>query len=161
MIDQPADPRKPSIIKATTDDVPTIKSMTDAAYTKYIERIGKPPAPMTANYYEVINTHDVYLLQNSSGHTAGAIVLKHDSGPRITMIDNLVVDPSAQGRGYGRFLIEYAEDVARSRGCDTLELYTNVKMVENLRLYVKMGFDEVGRKVEDGFERVYFRRILK
>lgn len=162
MTDQPADPPNPtSIVKATINDVPSIKSMIDAAYTKYIERMGKTPAPMLANYYEIINTHDVYLLKDTQKHTAGALAFKQDASSNIAKIDNIVVDPSAQGRGFGRILMQYVEDVARSRGCVALELYTNVKMVENLRMYVKMGFEEIGRKVEDGFERVYFRKMLE
>jgi hypothetical protein len=34
-------------------------------------------------------------------------------------------------------------------------------MFENLGLYLKMGFVETGRREEDGFERVYFRKELE
>lgn len=149
-----------AISRATTEDIPTIKSIVDAAYSKYIERIGKPPAPMTADYYQVINTHDVFVLQDPEKRIVGCIVLCLDSESDSIRIDNLVVDPLTQGRGYGRVLMNYAEDIARLQRCSALTLYTNVKMDENFRLYVKMGSAETGSKIEDGFERVYFRRPL-
>lgn len=50
----------------------------------------------------------------------------------------------------------FAESIAAEKEVKKLELYTNVKMVENLALYKKLGYTEVGRWEEDGFERVFF-----
>jgi GNAT superfamily N-acetyltransferase len=75
-------------------------------------------------------------------------------------VNNLVVDPDAQGKGYGRVLMNCAEDWARAKACTEMALFTNVKMFENLGLYAKMGYDEVERRTEDGFDRVYFRKKL-
>ncbi|KAF9763602.1 hypothetical protein IL306_003052 [Fusarium sp. DS 682] len=148
-----------TITRAETSDILSIQSMVNAAYEEYIPRIGKPPAPMTADYESLLSTHDIFILRTAQA-TVGALVLQHKDGADAAKVDNLVVDPSAQGRGYGKVLMRYAEDFARSRGCYALELYTNVKMVENLGLYLKMGFVETGRREEDGFERVYFRKEL-
>lgn len=134
--------------------------MVDAAYSKYIDRIGKPPAPMLSDYDELIQTHEVFLLQDEELEVVGSIVLNVDRGTNAVKIDNLVVGPSAQGRGFGRVLIDCAEDVARAEGCTALTLYTNVKMYENLGMYVKMGFLETERRTEDGFQRVYFHKSL-
>ncbi|KAJ6109645.1 hypothetical protein N7486_001880 [Penicillium sp. IBT 16267x] len=149
-----------TIQRASPQHIPFIKSMVDAAYSKYIERIGKPPAPMSANYYEVMETHDMFVLQDEAKEIVGSIVLRVDQNTHSVEINNLVVGPAAQGRGYGRVLMDCAKDVARSEGCSALTLYTNVKMYENLGMYVKLGFVETGRKTEDGFERVYFRKDL-
>lgn len=35
-----------------------------------------------------------------------------------------------------------------------LHLYTNEKMTENLSIYPKLGYVEVGRRTENGFNRV-------
>ena len=148
------------ISRATRENVSAIKSMIDAAFSKYIERIGKPPAPMSTDYYAVVQTQHVYILQDKGKNTVGAIVLDLDSASHSVEINNLVVDPKAQGHGYGRVLMNYAEDYALSEGCSSLTLYTNVKMYENLELYAKLGFVETGRGTEDGFERVYFRKDL-
>ncbi|KAJ4206932.1 hypothetical protein NW759_014122 [Fusarium solani] len=147
--------------RATSQDVPAIKAIVDAAYTKYIERIGKPPAPMTTDYEEVLQSHDAFVLRRKEDNViVGSIVLGHQQGSDAVKINNLVVDVTAQGRGYGGVLMRYAADFAKSRGCSALELFTNVKMWENLGLYAKMGFVETERKTDEGYERVYFRKDL-
>ncbi|KAF5674089.1 acetyltransferase GNAT family [Fusarium circinatum] len=123
------------LTRARASDTPSIQSMVNAAYEKYIPRIGKPPAPMTADYASLLTTHDIFILRTTQ-FPVGALVLHHESDSDAIKIENLVVDPSAQGRGYG-------------------------KMFENLGLYLKMGFVETGRREEDGFERVYFRKGLE
>lgn len=75
-------------------------------------------------------------------------------------INNLAVSPMAQGKGYGKLLMKFAEDVAKEKRVKKLELYTNVKMVENLVLYKRLGYEEIGRWSEDGFERVFFVKEL-
>jgi len=135
--------------------------MVTAAYTKYIDRIGKPPAPMLADYAQLLLTHDVFVLvADQAGAVVGSIVLNASEGQDSVQINNLVVDPAAQGRGYGKALMRCAEDFARASSRTALELFTNVKMHENFALYAKMGFDEVDRRTEDGYERVFFRKGL-
>ena len=75
-------------------------------------------------------------------------------------LENVAVDPGHQGRGHGRALIAFAERQARELGLSEVTLYTNEAMVENLRLYPRLGFVETGRRVEDGYRRVFFRKSL-
>ncbi|KAF5594294.1 acetyltransferase [Fusarium pseudocircinatum] len=149
-----------TLTRAQASDIPSIQFMVNAAYEKYTPRIGKPPAPMSADYTSLLTTHDIFILRATQS-PVGALVLQYEPGSSAIKIENLVVNPSAQGRGYGKVLMRYAEDFARSRRRNALELYTNVKMFENLGLYLKMGFVETGRREEDGFERVYFRKELE
>ncbi|KAJ5682178.1 hypothetical protein N7462_005343 [Penicillium macrosclerotiorum] len=148
-----------TITRATPEDVKAIKTMVDAAYAKYIDRIGKPPAPMTEDYQEVIQSREVFVLREKI-KTVGSIVLMYDADSSSAKIDNLVVDPMSQGRGYARVLMEYAEEIANSENLSALTLYTNVKMYENLEIYRRMGFEEIGRREEDGYDRIYFRKNL-
>lgn len=57
-------------------------------------------------------------------------------------------------------LIGFCETVARLRGLTAVRLYTNEKMIENLSIYPKLGYIETGRRVENGFNRVYFEKPL-
>ena len=143
--------------RAKAEDVPVIKPMVDAAYSKYIERLGKLPAAMNSDYDKLLETQNVYVLRIRS-RVVGSILLSRD-GDAIK-INNLVVDPSAQGRGYGRVLMDYAEQTARAQGLAAVTLFTNEKMHENIALYTKIGFTETGRRAEDGFNRVFFRKNL-
>ncbi|KAL4930749.1 GNAT family N-acetyltransferase [Aspergillus undulatus] len=162
------------ITRALPKHTTALKSLTTAAFTKYIERLGRPPAPMLVDYEKLLSTPDVFVYvlldvdfsaPNSNSNLKiqdvsilGSITLY----PLQTslQINNLVVDPNAQGRGYGRLLIEFAEAKARELGREAATLATNVKMVENIAVYTKLGYAEVGRGVEDGYERVFFRKEL-
>ncbi|KAI1388800.1 acyl-CoA N-acyltransferase [Hypoxylon trugodes] len=147
--------------RASVEDVPAIKKIIDAAYTKYIPRIGKPPAPMLADYQSLLATSDIFILRTADTNIPiGSVILRQDPLTNSLKINNLVVDPMAQGRGYGRILTEYCEKAARAQGRTALTLFTNIKMYENLGLYAKLGFVEAERKIEDGYERVYFRKDL-
>lgn len=79
---------------------------------------------------------------------------------RSLLLDDIVVSPDHQGKGYGRKLMQFAEDMAREKGCARVRLYTNVKMWENMELYRKWGFREVERRVEEGFERVFYEKSV-
>jgi ribosomal protein S18 acetylase RimI-like enzyme len=140
---------------AKAEDVPAIKPMVDAAYSKYIERLGKLPAAMTADYNKLVETQSLYVLR-VSGNVVGSILLSRDDDS--IKVNNLVVDPSSQGRGYSRVLMDHAEDMARAQDLAAVTLFTNEKMHENITLYRKIGFTETGRKTEDGFNRVFFRK---
>lgn len=145
------------IERAKASDVPCIKSIVEAAYSKYIERMGKLPAPMTADYNKLFEAYDVYVLK-INGEVIGSIILSTETDS--IAINNLVLDPSAQGRGYGRVLMNLAEDVALEQDLTAITLYTNEKMYENIALYKKLGFSETGRRREAGFHRVFFRKSL-
>ncbi|KAH7242088.1 acyl-CoA N-acyltransferase [Fusarium tricinctum] len=150
-----------SLSRAKAEDVPAIENIVKKAYTMYIERIGKPPAPMTADYTELLVSHDVFVLTlTSTNDIVGSIVLREDHSSNSIKINNLVVDTAAQGRGFGGSLMRYAEAFAKLRSRPALTLFTNAMMYENLALYPKMGFKEIERKSEDGYQRVYFRKEL-
>jgi len=156
-MDDPAPNRAESLLVETAkaEDVAAIRAMVDAAYSKYTERLGKLPAAMTADYDKLVEAHGLYVLR-VGGDVVGTVLLTKE-GDSIK-VNNLVVHPSVQGRGYSRVLMEHAEDMARAQGLPAVTLFTNEKMHENIALYTKIGFTETGRKTEDGFNRVFFRK---
>ncbi|KAG9531366.1 hypothetical protein KCU93_g1875, partial [Aureobasidium melanogenum] len=157
-----------TISLASTDHLNAVTDLITLAYTPYITRLnGKKPAPMTADYADLISSSCLYILSASSPSSAsafsvilGCISLELNTTGEALEINDLAVSPTAQGKGYGKLLMKFAEDVAKKKGVKKLELYTNVKMVENLVLYKKLGYEEVGRWSEDGFERVFFVKEL-
>lgn len=93
----------------------------------------------------------------TDGFAAGSVLLS-DSGNDLIQVNNLIVEPSAQGRGCGRIHVDFVEGVARERGSTAMVLFTNGIVTENITLYARMGFVETERREEDGYERVYFRK---
>ena len=160
-MENPAIARKsfeePMVEIAKAEDVPSIKLITDAAYSKYIEVLGMLPAAMKVQYNKIVEMQKVYVLR-VGGDVVGSIILS-TAGDSVT-VNNLVVAPSAQGRGFGRLLMKYAEDKARGQDLAAVTLFANEKMHDNIAWYTKIGFIETGREREDGFNRVYFRKNL-
>lgn len=155
-----------SIVPATSADVDRIERLVHAAYSMYVERIGKPPAPMEADYAAAVAAGHVVLAVASggddavdgadAGELAGVLVTIPESDHLL--IENVAVDPAWQGAGIGAKLLARAEEQAREAGLTELRLYTNAKMTENLDYYPERGYRETGRITEHGFDRVYFSR---
>jgi ribosomal protein S18 acetylase RimI-like enzyme len=62
--------------------------------------------------------------------------------------------------GFGRALLEFAERAALDAGYESVRLYTNEAMVENIALYSRIGFVETHRVEESGLRRVYMVKTL-
>ncbi len=75
-------------------------------------------------------------------------------------LENVAVEPSAQGTGLGGALIAHVEAMARAARARAVELYTNAQMTGNRSLYPRLGYAETGRAVEGGFDRVFYRKEL-
>jgi GNAT superfamily N-acetyltransferase len=145
----------PSFRPAEASDALDVTELVNAAYGHYVERMGRRPAPMTENYAEVICNHRVTIAE-SQGALVGVIVLAvTDEG---FLIDNVAVHPAHRGTGLGRALLEFAEAEARSSGFDSIYLFTNEKMAENLALYSKIGYVEYDRRSRGDFSLVYMRK---
>ena len=141
---------------ARPEDAPAIRQLVQDAYGHYVARMGKPPGPMLDDYDRRIADGQAWVLEDEDW-LAGVLVLEDVSGGAL-LLDNVAVAPSAQGKGYGRALIAFAEAEARRRGHGEVRLYTHVLMRENLALYARLGFRETGRVSEKGYERVYMAK---
>ena len=142
---------------ARAGDRAAIQACAEAAYAPYVERIGRKPAPMVADFGAQIATGQVHVLVEA-GEIRGFAVF-YPRGDHLHL-ENVAVDPGCHGRGCGRRLIAFVEGEARRLGLSAVELYTNEKMTENLKLYPKLGYREVDRREEEGFRRVFFRKSL-
>ena len=144
-----------SIRGGTSSDIEPIHRLVEEAYSLYVPRIGRKPAPVTADYAALVAA-GVVTVAELDEDLAGVLVTHPE--PAHLLVENVAVAPRHQGRGLGRLLLERAEEQARGLGLTELRLYTNEAMVENLAMYQPLGYVEVGRNVEDGFARVHFRK---
>jgi ribosomal protein S18 acetylase RimI-like enzyme len=144
---------------AQSEDVAAIRQLVHDAYGHYVARLGKPPGPMLDDYGWRIAEGQAWVLEDG-GALAGVLVLENVEGSAL-LLDNVAVAPAAQGKGYGRALVAFAEAEARDRGHAQLRLYTHVLMRENLELYRRLGFEETGRITEKGYERIYMAKRVR
>jgi GNAT superfamily N-acetyltransferase len=134
-----------------------IQSCAHTAYGKYIERIGKAPAPMNADFARQIEQGIVHVALR--GPRFAGYVVFYPQGDHLHL-EAVAVLPEHAGKGIGKALIGYVEQAARREGLKAVELYTNEAMIENLAMYPKMGYRETQRMRHEGFNRVFFRKTL-
>ncbi|MGY8958636.1 MAG: GNAT family N-acetyltransferase, partial [Alphaproteobacteria bacterium] len=60
--------------RATASDADGIAALVNAAYEKYIPRIGRKPYPMIMNYADAVKTKTVWVAEED-GQLCGALVL--------------------------------------------------------------------------------------
>jgi GNAT superfamily N-acetyltransferase len=75
-------------------------------------------------------------------------------------IDTVAVEPPQQGKGVGKALLQFAEQEALRRGYDSIYLCTNARMTENQIFYPRIGYVEVDRKLDQGYDRIFYRKSL-
>ena len=142
---------------ARTGEDAAVRDVVHAAYAHYVARIGKPPGPMLDDYAQRIADGQTWVIED--GHQIAGILVLEET-PEGILLDNIAVLPECQGSGYGRRLIDFAEAQARQRGFAEIQLYTHALMTENIALYRRIGFVEMRRVSEHGYDRVYMSKRL-
>lgn len=143
---------------ASLEDLQGVEACAVAAYQVYVKRMGKKPAPMVANFGQQIRDETLSVFVDETNAVLGFIVFFPKE--QRMFLENVAVHPNYHGQKIGKSLIAHCENQAVRAGKSIVELYTNEKMSENLKLYPKLGYVEFDRRSEDGFNRVYFRKIL-
>jgi ribosomal protein S18 acetylase RimI-like enzyme len=141
---------------ADFEDVSPVSELVKRAYGPYVESIGRRPEPMDDDYAEKVRTGRLFVAEKHQ--IVGLIVLIPQPGHLL--IENVAVDPDHQGKGVGRRLLAHAEIFALQCGTPELRLYTNAAMVENIALYSRLGYNEIDRRRESGFDRVFLLKNL-
>ena len=140
---------------ATPNNISALKSLAKACFEAYIPLMGKMPAPGLETFEEPIRQGHVLVL----GDPIFAYLIAFPAAPGFCL-DTVAVSPDHQGKGYGKQLISFAEDLARDGGHDLIWLYTNETMTANLELYPKLGYELYDRREQDGYRRVFFQKRL-
>lgn len=126
-----------TIRRARDGDALAVRTLTRAAYAKWVPLIGREPKPMGADYEHAVahNLIDLFSLDRSP---AALIEMKPHEDHLLVV--NIAVAPALQGKGLGTRLMVHAEQVARGLGLFELRLYTNQAFVENIVLYRRLGY---------------------
>jgi ribosomal protein S18 acetylase RimI-like enzyme len=132
--------------QARLADAPAICHLTREAYTKWVPVIGREPKPMSVDYEAALRSHRFDLLY--VGGALAALIETVDQGDQL-LVENVAVSPALQGRGFGSKLMAHAEEIARSLGYSRIWLYTNKRFVENVKLYLSLGY-KVDREEDVG-----------
>lgn len=138
-------------------DAAPVQALIEAAYARYVPRIGGKPGPMLEDYAALIDQGLVEVFEEDATVLGVLVLVAKADG---LLLDNIAVNPVAQGRGLGRQLMAHAEARARQLGLAVVRLYTNEAMSENLGLYQRLGYRETHRAEQAGFRRVFMEKRL-
>lgn len=123
--------------RASTDDIPAIAALTEAAYLPNEGIIGVPSLPRIADYGKVLAEHEVWLAE-TDGALDGVLVLEEE--PAKFTLWSIAVAPAASGRKVGSTLMQFAEERARALGHGAIHLYTHAKLAERIGWYERLGY---------------------
>ena len=129
---------------ATYGDLHEVERVVAAAYERWIPVLGGRPIPMDADYATLVADGKVLVVAAAGALAAVLVLEQHDDH---LLLENVAVDPAAQGSGLGSRLLAHVEDEARARALPEVRLYTNVLMASNIAWYERHGFV---RTSEDG-----------
>ena len=149
---------EPSLRPARPEDAAALRACARAAYSLYLPRMDRPPAPMLADYEALVDAGEVAVLE-AGGGLLGFIVCRLLDD--CLFVENLGLWPEQQGRGFGRRMMDWADGRALAAGRPAIRLYTNAAMTENVGFYERLGFTVEDRRLEDGYHRLYFVRYLE
>lgn len=102
-----------------------------------------------------IDRGELYVLQEGQ-NIVGTIVISNFMDPEYTAvpwtttdqnnlyIHRLAVHPEHQSKGYGKLLMDYAEEHARNQNSNAVRLDTFSKNGRNISFYKNRGYREVG-----------------
>ncbi|UCH74597.1 MAG: GNAT family N-acetyltransferase [Rhodospirillales bacterium] len=149
--------RDRNIRPARTGEATAIRDLVRRAYAKYLPRMEREPGPMLDDYDKRVAEGAAYVLE-MAGTIAGILILLPQDDHLL--MDNVAVEPDLQGRGIGAALVAFAEAEATRRGYGEIRLYTHRTMVENVRMYARLGYEETGRGRQAGYDRVFMLKRL-
>jgi N-acetylglutamate synthase-like GNAT family acetyltransferase len=132
----------PLVRDATAADAPAIADLVNRAFL--VERFfvdGDRTSPDEVS--QMLETGGFLLAESDGGLVACVYVESHGERGYFGMLS---VDPSRQGEGLGRLLVQAAEDLCRVRGCQVMEIYVVDLRKELPPLYRRLGYGEVGTR---------------
>jgi ribosomal protein S18 acetylase RimI-like enzyme len=149
----------PFIRQAVAKDEAAVRDCAERAYAGYTGLIGRKPAPMMADFSMQISSGQVHVALDGEEVFLGFIVFYPDE---LGMhIESVAVLPGAAGQGVGRALVRFCEDQAGRQDIGLVHLYTNEKMAANLKIYARLGYIAIARRIEGGFDRVFFQKKIR
>lgn len=146
-----------SLRRAVGSDARVMYDIAQAAYARYVPRMGRRPYPMDMDYDAAVADAESWVAVVDAS-VVGFLVLVDEADAML--LENVGVLPSHHGRGIGRTLLELAEARALASGHSRIRLYTHVTMVENQALYERIGYVETDRGGDEGFVRVFYEKDL-
>jgi GNAT superfamily N-acetyltransferase len=126
--------------KAIAADIPAIVDLINCAFA--VEKFFKTGERIDAAGLAEMMQHGEFMLLESAGDLIACVFVRV-TGERC-YAGTLAVDPSQQKSGLGRRMMHEAEEYARARGCEVLDIRIVNVRPELSEIYTKLGFVPTG-----------------
>jgi ribosomal protein S18 acetylase RimI-like enzyme len=113
---------------------------------------------MDTDFTPLLHQGRVFVVERDGVVIASLTLMEDGSEPEIRSV---AVLPEFQRQGIGRALMRHAEEAAREAGYSTVQLYTNVNIPELVTYYTGLGYTEVERRLDHGYDRIFMRKRLR
>ena len=142
------------IRQAVVKDSVELQECMELAYASYKDRMeGKRLPPMDVNYSDEIRDYPSWVAV-SDGKVVGGLFMMFEK--ESASIANIAIHPDFQGQGLGAGLMKFAETKAKDKGYSGLRLATHILLIENVSLYLYLGWTEIDRDEA----RVYMKKDI-
>ncbi|MCA3709685.1 MAG: GNAT family N-acetyltransferase [Phenylobacterium sp.] len=111
----------------------------EQAYRPYVAALGYEPAPLRADYGDLLRTGVTRILETPEGEMMGLVVFFEEPG--CLLVDNVALFPKWQRRGVLVEVFVQGVAEARRRGFRYVRCFTNEKLKRNILFYQKLGFE--------------------
>ena len=153
---------EPATIRAATAaDLAAIVKTLQRAFAEYDRRLEPQPGALRetgATLRSRAVPHGAAVAV-AGGHVIGCVLFERRG--RELYLGRLAVVPEWRGRGIARLLVEHVEHEARAAGAAAVTLNVRVALPENITLFSRLGYHEVGRLAHKGFSDPTFLVMMK
>jgi GNAT superfamily N-acetyltransferase len=151
--------------RADPGDEAVLTVLLAASFEDYVKGLGRERPGPYAWMTERIGSGDITVVENDEDHRpVGMSAIARDADAGTLTIDMLAVEPTMQGQGVGRLLMENAEAQARAAGLHRLLLHTVAKYDHLVKYYERFGFSVTHHgprpKGDDGHPRAFLAKTL-
>jgi ribosomal protein S18 acetylase RimI-like enzyme len=98
-----------------------------------------------ASFHAILNSENVHLfiIYNEYDIPIGMLTvgIYHTPSGKKAWVEDVVIDETFRGNGYGEKITKYAVDFISAMNVDTISLTTNPSRIAANQLYQKMGFE--------------------
>ena len=146
--------KKWDIRQAIVKDSIELQECMELAYASYKDRMeGKQLPPMDVNYSDEIRDYPSWVAVSGNKVVGGLFMMfEHE----YASIANIAIHPDFQGQGLGGGLMKFAETKAKDKGYSELRLATHILLIENVSLYLHLGWTEIDRDEV----RIYMKKVI-
>ena len=148
----------PSFRAASPADIPALHALIESAYrgesarqgwTHEADLLGGQRTDVEALAEIIADPAQTLLLMEEAGALVGCVLVAEKAGPQKEKrgyLGMLTVSPSLQSGGYGRRLIDAAEQHARDFGATAMEMTVIKSRRELIDWYIRRGYADTGRE---------------